>query len=187
MARIEIISFSGYGHTLKQAESVQQGAATEGDARLWSIPDDGVMSDPFWEAADAADVLVFGSPTYMGAPAWQFKRFADESSKRWMTGAWLDKYAGGFTNSASPVGDKGDTINYFRTFAGQHGMLWVPLGQPPANLMASTRDDRNWAGGSGGAIAVSPVDASPEQGPSAGDLLSARDYGARLGQIAKRR
>lgn len=186
MARIEIISYSGFGHTLKQAQAVLEGAKSEGEARLWTIPDDGVMPEEFWDAADAADCLVFGSPTYMGGPAWQFKRFADESSKRWMEGTWLDKFAGGFTNSASPVGDKGETINYFRTLAGQHGMLWVPLAQPPANTLASTPNDRNWAGGSGGALAISPADASPDQAPRAGDLLSARDYGARLAQIASR-
>ncbi|WP_175564229.1 flavodoxin family protein, partial [Pseudomonas aeruginosa] len=30
-----------------------------------------------------ADAIVFGSPTYMGGPAWQFKKFADATSKPW--------------------------------------------------------------------------------------------------------
>ncbi|MFO6089736.1 flavodoxin family protein, partial [Pseudomonas aeruginosa] len=30
-----------------------------------------------------ADAIVFGSPTYMGGPAWQFKKFADATSKLW--------------------------------------------------------------------------------------------------------
>ncbi|EPO6698409.1 flavodoxin family protein, partial [Pseudomonas aeruginosa] len=30
-----------------------------------------------------ADAIVYGSPTYMGGPAWQFKKFADATSKPW--------------------------------------------------------------------------------------------------------
>lgn len=185
MARIEIIYFSGYGHTTKQAEAIFEGAKELGDAQLWPIPEDGVIDDTIWNALDAADAIIFGSPTYMGGPAWQFKRFADESSQRWFSRAWQNKYAGGFTNSASPVGDKGETINYFRTLAGQHGMLWVPLGQMPANTMVNGPSDLNWLGGSGGALAQSPSDSSPEQAPQPGDIASARDYGRRIAMIAE--
>lgn len=184
MARIEIIYFSGYGHTAKQAAAVLEGAMTKGDARLWAIPEDGVVSDELWAAADAADAIIFGGPTYMGGVPWQFKRFADESSKRWFESAWADKFAGGFTNSGSNLGDKGEAMNYLRVLAGQHGMLWVPLNQKPANLLESTPADRNWAGGSAGAFATSPADSSPEQAPRAGDLQSAYDYGARVAGFA---
>ncbi|MEE2945016.1 MAG: flavodoxin family protein [Pseudomonadota bacterium] len=184
MAQIEIIYFSGYGHTVKQAEAVLEGASELANARLWAIPEDGVVSDELWEAADTADAIIFGSPTYMGNAAWQFKRFADDSSKRWFTAAWADKFAGGFTTSASLVGDKGETINYFKTLAGQHGMLWVPLAQMPANSLESTASDANRLGGSGGALAVAPADASPEQGASAGDMTSAKAYGRRIAEFA---
>ncbi|MBT8153693.1 flavodoxin family protein [Epibacterium ulvae] len=184
MARIEIIYFSGYGHTARQAQAVLEGAQTKGEARLWAIPEDGVVSDELWAAADAADALIFGAPTYMGNAPWQFKRFADDSSKRWFERAWADKFAGGFTNSGSNLGDKGETLNYFRVLAGQHGMLWVPLNQMPSNLLASTADDRNWGGGTAGAVATSPADSSPEQGPRPGDLISAHDYGVRIAEIA---
>ena len=72
-----------------------------------------------------------GSPTYMGMASWQFKKFADVTSKRWFTSAWKDKVAGGFTISASPSGDKLSTIQYFITLAMQQGMIWV--GQPTMN------------------------------------------------------
>jgi multimeric flavodoxin WrbA len=29
----------------------------------------------------AADAIIFGSPTYMGSASWQFKKFAEASSK----------------------------------------------------------------------------------------------------------
>ncbi len=187
MARIEIIYFSGYGHTARQAQAVLEGAQTKGEARLWAIPDDGVVSDELWAAADAADALIFGAPTYMGNAPWQFKRFADDSSKRWADRTWADKFVGGFTNSGSNLGDKGETLNYFRVLAGQHGMLWVPLNQMPANTLDSTSNDRNWGGGTAGAVATSPADSSPEQAPSAGDLKSAHDYGVRLAGFAAAR
>ncbi|MGR3635069.1 MAG: flavodoxin family protein [Shimia sp.] len=180
MAQIEIIYFSGYGHTTKQAEAVLEGAQSVGNARLWALPEDGVASEAMWDAADEADALIFGSPTYMGNAAWQFKRFADESSKRWFGRSWSNKVAGGFTNSASTVGDKGVTMAWLQTLAAQHGMHWIALDQMPANAMVATTADRNWAGGSAGALSTSPSDASPEEGPSEGDLISAKDYGARV-------
>jgi NAD(P)H dehydrogenase (quinone) len=178
MAKIEIVYFSGYGHTSKQAEALAEGA---GDAaRLWQIPEDGVLPEHAWDALDAADAIIFGSPTYMGGPAWQFKRFADASSKRWMSQAWVNTFMGGFTNSASTNGDKGTTMLYLATLAAQHGGLWVSLGQMPANAMDSTPEQTNWAGGSLGPLAISPSDSTPEQGPRAGDLDSARQYGKRV-------
>jgi NAD(P)H dehydrogenase (quinone) len=178
MAKIEIVYFSGYGHTSKQAEALAEGA---GDAaRLWQIPEDGVLPEHAWDALDAADAILFGSPTYMGGPAWQFKRFADASSKRWMTQSWSNKLMGGFTNSASTNGDKGITMLYLATLAAQHGGLWASLGQLPANALANGPKDTNWAGGSFGPLATSPSDSSPEQGPATGDLESARQYGARI-------
>jgi NAD(P)H dehydrogenase (quinone) len=46
---------------------------------------------------------------------------------------WADKLAAGFTNSGSQNGDKQNTLLQFVTFAAQHGMLWVNLGQMPGN------------------------------------------------------
>ncbi|MEL6640090.1 MAG: flavodoxin family protein [Pseudomonadota bacterium] len=186
MAKIEIIYFSGYGHTTKMAEALLNGASTEGEARLWSIPQDGVVADDVWQALDAADAIIFGGPTYMGSMPWQFKRFADASSARWMQAAWADKLAGGFTNSASLVGDKGVAMGFLQTLAAQHGMLWVSLGQMPANASDSTFDDRNHAGGSAGPLGTSPSDADSTMAPRKGDLQSAYDYGVRVSALAAR-
>ena len=186
MAKIAIISFSGYGHTQKVAEAVLQGAQTGAEATLLPIPDDGVVTDADWATLDQADAIIFGGPTYMGNMPWQFKRFADASSGRWMQEAWKDKLAGGFTNSASQNGDKGVAMIFLQTLAAQHGMLWVSLGQLPANTKASTSNDRNHMGGAAGALATSPSDASPDEAPFKGDLQSAHDYGARIAAMAAR-
>lgn len=83
MSKIAIVYFSGYGHTVKQAEAVHAGAASVGEATLYRIDQDGNLPDDAWEAISAADAIIYGSPTYMGGPAWQFKKFADASSKPW--------------------------------------------------------------------------------------------------------
>ena len=182
MTQIEIVYFSGYGHTTKQAEAIAKGAGNA--ARLWKIDEDGAAPEGIWDALKSADAIVFGSPTYMGGPAWQLKKFADESSKVWMESGWQDKLFGGFTNSASANGDKAMTMAYFSTLAAQHGGLWVSLAQMPANTLESSKEDHNWGGGSLGPLATSPADSSPEEGPSQGDLKSAESYGARLLALA---
>jgi len=92
MAQTAVVYFSGYGHTQRVAEYVAQGAG----APLIEIDADGNLTDAQWETLDAADAIIMGSPTYMGMAAWQFKKFADLSSKRWFAGKWQGKVAGGF-------------------------------------------------------------------------------------------
>ncbi|MFC4273148.1 NADPH-dependent FMN reductase [Sneathiella chungangensis] len=188
MTKIAIIYFSGYGHTEKQAEAVKEGAAGVNSAAVSviRIPETGDLTETDWDTLKEADAIIYGSPTYMGGPAWQFKKFADESSKPWFASAWKDKIAGGFTNSATVNGDKGATINYFFTLSQQHGQIWVGTGLLPSNQKQHGPDDVNWTGGFAGALAVSPSDASPDEAPRKGDLETARLYGERIAQIAVR-
>ena len=188
MTKTGIVYFTGYGHTAKQAEAVHKGAASVqgNEASLILINKEGDISEKDWDALNAAHAVIFGSPTYMGGPAWQFKKFADASSKPWFTQLWKDKVAAGFTNSASMNGDKGSTINYFFTLAMQHSMLWTGTGLMPANAKASVRNDINWLGGMSGALAQSPSDASAEEGPLPGDLETATLLGIRVAELAKR-
>lgn len=188
MSHTVIVYHSGYGHTRKQAEAVQKGAAgTAGaTAELLEISAEGELPAGGWEKLEAADAIVFGSPTYMGGPSWQFKRFADASSKPWHGGKWRNKIVAGFTNSASMNGDKLSTLHYQFTLAMQHGMVWVGTGMVPANTKAATRNDVNWLGSFAGAMAQSPADASAEEGPFPGDLETARLFGLRVAETAAR-
>ena len=186
MTSIAIVFHSGYGHTAKQAAAVRDGAATAGTATLYAIDPEGNLPDGTWEALLAADAIIMGSPTYMGSVSWQFKKFADASSKPWFAQAWKDKVGAGFTNSASINGDKAGTLDYLYHLAMQHGMIWVGTGMLPANSKAATRNDVNWLGSSGGAMAESPSDSSPDEGPLPGDLETARQFGARVAAYAAR-
>ena len=186
MAKIAVIFHSGYGHTRKQAEAVLAGAsAAEGaHAELIAISAEGEITEADWGTLAAADAIVFGSPTYMGSASWQFKKFADASSKPWFGQAWKDKIGAGFTNSATLNGDKFNTITFFITLAMQHGMVWIGTGVLPSNAKAATRNDPNWLGGSSGALAQSPSDSSPDEGPLPGDLDTARHFGTRVAAYA---
>ena len=188
MTTIAIVYFSGYGHTAKQAEAVQAGAASVAGTtvQVHRIDANGDLTEAAWTQIGAADALIYGSPTYMGGPAWQFKKFADMSSKPWFTQAWKNKLAAGFTNSASTNGDKFSTIEYFWTLSQQHGQLWIGTGLMPANTKAHGPSDVNWTAGFAGALAISPADASPEEAPRAGDLETARLLGARVAEYAKK-
>ena len=187
MTRIAIVFHSGYGHTRKQAEAVRAGAASVAgvEARLLQIDAEGNLPEAAWKTLTEADAIVFGTPTYMGSVSWQFKKFADASSKPWFTQAWNDKIAAGFTNSATINGDKLATLTSLFTLAMQHGMIWVGTGMMPANTKAATRNDVNYLGAFSGLMAQSPSDASPEEGPLPGDLETARRFGARIAGTAQ--
>lgn len=180
-ASIVVVYHSGYGHTQRMAQAVAEGA----NARLMAIDADGNLPQAAWDALGAADAVIFGSPTYMGGPSWQFKKFADASSRQWFVRAWQDKVFGGFTNSASLNGDKQNTLAYLQTLASQHGGLWVSLGLPPANTKTASRDDLNNLGASAGAMAQSPSDAGVDE-MAQGDLDTARAYGERVAAITAR-
>ena len=172
MAKVAVVFHSGYGHTQRVAQFVAEGA----DAELITIDANGDISEAQWATLDAADAIVFGSPTYMGMASWQFKKFADASSKRWFVGGWKDKVAGGFTISSNLSGDKLSTIQYFITLSQQHGMIWV--GQPIMNDGSINRLGSN----SGVMAQVGPT--SPAEDIPQGDLDTAKAYGARVASIA---
>ena len=172
MAKVAVVFHSGYGHTQRMAQFVAEGAGAE----LVAIDADGNLTDAQWATVDGADAIIFGSPTYMGMASWQFKKFADATSKRWFTSAWKDKVAGGFTCSASPSGDKLSTLQYFITLAMQQGMVWI--GQPALNDGTINRIGSN----SGVMAQVGPT--SPAADIPQGDLDTAKAYGQRIAAMA---
>ncbi|SDF45443.1 MULTISPECIES: flavodoxin family protein [unclassified Duganella] len=181
MSKIIVVYHSGYGHTKRVAEYVGEGAGGE----LLAIDAEGNLPEGGWEKLAAADAIVFGAPTYMGSPSWQFKKFADATSKVWFTRGWQDKVFGGFSNSASFSGDKQVSLIALQTLASQHGGIWVSLGLPPANTKAAKRTDLNNLGGSVGLLVQSPSDASVDEIPQ-GDLDTAKAYGKRIAEVAAR-
>jgi NAD(P)H dehydrogenase (quinone) len=184
MSRVAVVYHSGYGHTKVQAEAVARGAA--------GVPGIKVALIPAEEAAariaelDAADGIVFGTPTYMGSASAALKSFMEATSKIWAEQAWKDKIAAGFVNSGSQSGDKETVFQQIIAFAMQHGMIWVGLGLLPGNNSSKgSRDDLNRLGFSLGAAAQSNVDEGPDKGPSASDLRTAEHLGRRVAETVR--
>jgi multimeric flavodoxin WrbA len=180
MANVVVVFHSGYGHTQRMAQSVADGAGAE----LLAIDAEGNLPEGGWETLAAADAIIMGSPTYMASVSWQFKKFADASSKPWFNQQWKDKLFAGFTNSASLNGDKGSTLTYLFSLAMQHGGIWISQGLKPSNTKAAQRNDVNYLGSYSGAIAQSPADAGAND-MLPGDLETARLLGERVATLAK--
>lgn len=179
--QIAIVYHSGYGHTAKIAEAVAEGSG----GSLFAIDADGNLPEHAWQKLEEAYAIIFGTPTYMGSVSWQFKKFADASSKVWAVQGWKNKLAAGFTNSASVNGDKQSTLYALFTLAQQQGMLWVGTGMMPSNTKASQRDDINYLSSFSGLATATPADASVDE-MVAGDLATARLFGKRIADAVAR-
>ena len=181
MTTVSILYYSGSGHTTKLAEAIRQGAACiEGvKTHLIALNEDDILkgryaNEALLEQLDTSDAIIFGSPTYMGGPAAQFKAFADATSGRWFQSTWRDKVAAGFTVSGSPSGDKLSTLHYLFTLAMQHGMIWVGQAETPMNDKGINR-----LGSSSGVMGQAMME-SPEDAPNAADKLTGEVFGRRV-------
>jgi multimeric flavodoxin WrbA len=184
MTNVAIVYHSGYGHTQAVADAVARGAGQVPGVKttLVSVADaeaqEGVL--------DAADAIVFGSPTYMGGVSAEFAKFKDWTAKRWMTRAWQNKLAAGFTVSASWGGDKQNTLYQLLTLAQQHGMVWVGLGLPPGNNNSKgSVEDLNRTGASIGLMAQAHADQGVE-GIGKSEFATAELLGKRVAEAARR-
>ncbi len=187
MSTISIIYFSGTGHTQKEAEAVHQGAAAVVGTTTHLIAINGedivkgrYKNDTVLATLDASDAVIFGSPTYMGGPAAQFKAFADATGERWYRSAWRDKLAAGFTVSNGPSGDKLSTLQYFFTLAMQHGMIWVGMPENPMNTQGINRLS-SYSG-----VMAQAGNESPDVAPNAADKLTGELLGRRVAEASQR-
>lgn len=97
MLKIVVVFHSGYGHTLRMAHAIAEGSG----AQVIDVDDKGEVTPEEWEALNHADAIIMGSPTYMGSVSWQFKKFADATSKIWLAQGWKDKIFAGFIHGRS--------------------------------------------------------------------------------------
>lgn len=128
--------------------------------------------------------IIFGTPTYMGSVAAQYKLFLEKtSSSFWLDQKWADKIAGGFTIGSSPSGDKLNTLTSLALFAAQHGMIWAGfnhIGSLHTKDGQGFNQDGSWLG----LMATSDPDKSKLI--CDGDERSAKLFGKRLGEVVKR-
>lgn len=140
------------------------------------------QDEAFLQELDTAHAIVFGSPTYMGGVAAQFKAFADAASSRWFQQQWKNKIAGGFTHSAGLSGDKQGTLLYLAINAAQHGMIWVGNSE-----LTNPATGVNRLGSYLGVMGQSDLDFSGQTPQIAeGDRLTAVLYGKRIAEIVQK-
>jgi NAD(P)H dehydrogenase (quinone) len=184
MAKVAIIFHSGYGHTKAVAEAVARGAGSVAGASVSLISVE-EYADRAAEL-DAADAIIFGSPTYMGSASAPFKAFMDASSKTWYVQGWKDKLAAGFTVSASQSGDKLNTLQQLWVFAMQHSMIWISLGLLPGNNSSKgSIEDLNRVGSCSGLMVQANGDQGIEGIPES-DFKTAEHLGKRVAEQAVR-
>jgi len=183
MTTVSIIYFSGTGHTAKLAEAVAKGSSSVAGVKTNLIAINGAdivkgryANNSVLAQLDASDAIIFGTPTYMGGPAAQFKAFADATAERWYHRAWKDKIGAGFTVSNGPSGDKLSTLHSLFTLAAQHGMIWVGFSETPnekgVNRLSSYSGVMALAG-------QEPVDVAPNEA----DKLTGEILGQRVATI----
>ena len=182
MTRLAIIYFSASGTTHQLAQAVERGASSIAAVTVCRITGDEIITGRFkneqtMKVVDAADGVAFGSPTYMGGAAAEFKAFADASSDRWSKQLWAGKWAAGFTTGALPAGDQLHTLTYLSILAAQHGMLWCGLDIPGGE----SRRGLNRIGSQLG-LATHLVDGALPRS----DIDTAEYLGSRLARLAHR-
>lgn len=184
MTTVAIVYHSGYGHTQAIAEAVAAGARSVPGVETTLVATS--EAEAREAELDAADAIVFGSPTYMGGVSAEFAKFKDWTSKKWMARSWQDKLAAGFTVSASWGGDKQNTIYQLLTLAQQHGMVWVGLGLAPGNNHSKgSTDDLNRTGASLGVMAQANADQGNE-GIGESEFRTAQSLGKRVAEATLR-
>jgi NAD(P)H dehydrogenase (quinone) len=189
MTSVAIVYFSGGGHTHLMAEAMAIGAQQSPDTtvQLLRITGEQIVNGRWKDQAtidalNQADAIVFGSPTYMGGVAGQFKAFIDAAGGIWSEQGWKDKIAGGFTHSAGLSGDKQGTLLYMAINAAQHSMIWVSAGE-----MAQP-NGVNRLGSYIGVMGQATLDYSGSKAVEldTGDRLSCELYGKRIAGWAAR-
>jgi len=185
MTRVGIVYFSA-GRTLQQlAMALAEGVEALADSEAILLPVEGrhiiegrYINPVLLEQLDQVDAIAFGSPTYMGGPAAQFKAFADATSgPRYTEQLWSGKAAAGFTVGGSENGDQSATLGYFNILASQLGLVWVNLDMASQYNAAGL----NRLGSQQGVVARS------EQGQLHRDDLATATYlGQRLAAVAHR-
>ena len=144
-------------------------------------------ADPAWMWLTAADAIAFGSPTYIGSIAADFKSFIEKlNGPIWLDRLWTGKLAAGFTVSSGHGGDKLNTLNQLVVFAAQMGMIWVPVPMTGGNYSSKGSErDLNRMAGYLGTMAQANKDEDLSIAPPASDRRTAEIHGEYLARTAR--
>ncbi|HGF5188544.1 TPA: flavodoxin family protein [Vibrio parahaemolyticus] len=190
MSKIAIIYFSKTDVTGQLARAIaagveQQSIKQQGECEILSHRIEGseiiegrFVNPNLMDELAEYDAIIFGSPTYMGGVAAQFKAFADASSESWYHQKWANKVAAGFTSGGALNGDQSCTLQYLQTFAYQHGMMWVGLDK----ISNSGEQNLNRYGVQGGIVAQGGEDGQLHSS----DVATAEYLGKRVAALVSK-
>ncbi len=198
--RILIVYYSMYGHVLKLARAVEEGAKSvsgadvqlrrveEFDIVLKKTAADPILSKmrdeqktiPVCTVDDLrnADAVIFGSPTRYGNMTAQMKQLIDSTAGLWLKGEMEGKPAGVFTSTASTHGGQETTLITMMIPLLHLGMLIVGV---PYSTQGMIHTEAR------GGTPYGPSTIAGAQGelqPAEGDLVIARALGKRVAEVA---
>jgi NAD(P)H dehydrogenase (quinone) len=192
---ILIAFYSRNGSTEALAKAIAEGAQAEGATvtlrRVRELVSRDVMAHaPGWtenadrmnaeydaptEAdAEAADAIIFGTPTRFGNVSSELKSFVDSLGGLWFQGKLVGKAGGAFCSTGTQHGGNESTNLTMYNFMAHLGLIIVPLGYgDPIMFQAGTPYGATSISGQNGAL------------PTENDLHVARYQGRRIAQVAK--
>lgn len=178
--KASIVYHSGFGHTQVVAEKIAEGLK-KGSVEVALLTAETAMNNI--SALHESDILIFGSPTYMGSISAVFKQFMEDTSRFWYQQPWKDKLAAGFTNSSTTNGDKLNTLTDICLFAAQHSMIWISTGILPAFSQNRQLPTPN---GMGSYLGLMTQSDGARQPGIPDDLETAELFGSRIAETAKK-
>jgi NAD(P)H dehydrogenase (quinone) len=196
MSKILVLYYSSYGHILKMAEAVAEGARSTGarvDIRRVPelVPDEvarasGYLLDQPHPVATVDelpryDAIIVGVGTRYGRMASQMANFLDQTGGLWARGALVGKVGSAFSSTASQHGGQETTLIAIHTNLLHFGMVTVGL---PYSFQGQMRLDEVTGGSPYGATTIAGGDGSRQ--PSENELEGARFQGRHVAEIANR-
>lgn len=199
--KIQVVFYSMYGHVYKLAEAVAEGARQVTGARveIFQVPElvpaealekSGAAKAraafahiPFATPAqlEAADAVIFGTPTRFGNMCAQMRNFLDQTGSLWMKGSLIGKVGSVFTSTGTQHGGHESTVLSFHTTLLHQGMIIVGLPYSQAGLVNMTEI----TGGSPyGAGTLAGADGTRQ--PTANELQLARFQGEHVTRITQK-
>jgi NAD(P)H dehydrogenase (quinone) len=133
------------------------------------------------EELEAADAVLFGTPTRFGNMCGQMRQFLDSTGQIWMRGGLVGKPGGVFCSTATQHGGQETTLMSSIQTLLHHGMVVVGL---PYVFAGQMRIDEITGGTPYGATTIAGGDGSRR--PSENELDAARFQGCHLATITQK-
>jgi NAD(P)H dehydrogenase (quinone) len=178
VTKILVIYASMFGHTKVLAEAIAEGAGAVADTMVVLESVDDVEPDEL----EVADGIIWGSSGIFGEPNPKMATFFSKLGRLWVHGSLQGKVGGVFATTSTPHYGLENILRALQTPMQHHGMIIVTNAGP-------NTPDRIAYGcpyGAGAAIPVESDRSAPMNRPREEEMELARQFGARVAQVARR-